>query len=172
MYILKHGVKRNPERRWALPDRIFFGHGACAILAGAYLEHPPLEGFYAERILPAEDFSGNHIYVTDGVVAFDYHGYSGRDRLLEHHRKGWASRHPGWQCAIARVEFDLLDTAQLNQRKMLGPDQYLHDPVARACRFLQRVDHREAAARAFAIANGSKPAGAQSAAARLQGALR
>ena len=76
MYVLKHGIKKNPEKRWALPDRIFFGHGACAILAGTFLEHPPLEGFYGERIIPGEGFSGNHIYVTNGVIAFDYHGYS------------------------------------------------------------------------------------------------
>ncbi|MBW8910016.1 MAG: hypothetical protein JF620_13540 [Mesorhizobium sp.] len=149
MYVLKHGIKKNPEKRWALPDRIFFGHGACAILAGIFLEHPPLEGFYGERIIPV---SGNHIYVTDGVIAFDYHGYSARERLLEHHAKGWASRSAGWHCTIARVDFDLLDTAELNRRKILGPNQYLHDPVPRAARFLQRIKHAEAAARASRIA--------------------
>jgi len=87
MYVLKHGIKRNPERRWALPDRIFFGYGACHILAGVFLKHRPLKGFHAERIIPAESFAGNHIYVTNGVIAFDYHSYSGRDRLLDHHRR-------------------------------------------------------------------------------------
>ncbi|MER9000226.1 hypothetical protein NKH58_20605 [Mesorhizobium australicum] len=48
--------KENPQKRWALPDRIFFGHGACAILAGTFLRHPPLEGFYGERIIPDEGF--------------------------------------------------------------------------------------------------------------------
>lgn len=83
MYVLKHGIKKNPEKRWALPDRIFFGHGACAILAGTFLKHPPLEGFYGERIIPDEGFSGNHIYVTNGLIAFDYHGYCARERLLD-----------------------------------------------------------------------------------------
>lgn len=32
------------------------------------------------------------------------------------------------------------------RRKMLGPDQYLHDPVPRARRFIQRVDHRRVVA--------------------------
>ncbi|MBN9219085.1 MAG: hypothetical protein J0I79_14120 [Mesorhizobium sp.] len=154
MYILKHGIKKNPERRWALPDRIFFGHGACAILAGTFLRHAPLEGFHAERILPAEGFAGNHIYVTDGLIAFDYHGYSGRERLLLHHEKGWAGHSAGWHCTIEKVDFDLLDTTELNRRKMLGPDQYLHDPIPRACRFLERVNHVEAAAKASAIASG------------------
>ncbi|WP_246677693.1 hypothetical protein [Mesorhizobium sp. B2-4-18] len=132
MYVLKHGIKRNPERRWALPDRIFFGHGACAILAGTFLKHPPLEGFYGERIIPDEGFSGNHIYVTNGLIAFDYHGYCARERLLEHHERSWASRNAGWHCMIAKVDFDLLDKTELNRRKMLGPDQYLQDPIPRA----------------------------------------
>lgn len=149
MYVLKHGIKKDPERRWALPDRIFFGHGACHILAGVFLQRPPLDGFYAERIIPDAGFSGNHIYVTNGVIAFDYHGYCGRERLLAHHGKGWAARNPGWGCTIEDVGFPLLDTPELNQRKMLGPDQYLHDPVPRARRFIGRRDHGEAAEKAL-----------------------
>lgn len=150
MYVLKPGIKKDPVRRWALPDRIFFGHGACHILAGTYLRLPPLQGFRAERVIPAEGFSGNHVYVTDGVMAFDYHGYSLRERLLAHHRKGWIARHPGWDCEVLPVDFDLLDTLELNRRKMLGSDQYLRDPVARARRFIERVDHARAADRARA----------------------
>jgi len=144
MYVLKPGIKKNPERRWALPDRIFFGHGACHILAGVFLDRSPLTGFHAERIIPGEGFAGNHVYVTDGLVVFDYHGYSLRDRLLAHHRKGWQARSPGWSCVLETVEFDLLDTAELNERKMLGPDQYLHDAAVRARTFLDRIDHRRA----------------------------
>ena len=145
MYVLKHGIKKDPVRRWALPDRIFFGHGACPILAGAYLKRPPLAGFHAEKIVPAEDFAGNHIYVTNGVLAFDYHGYS-LPRPAARRITGRAGRagYAGWDCTIETVDFDLLDTADLNQRKMLGPDQYLHDPVARADRFIERIDHAEA----------------------------
>ncbi|WP_411969247.1 hypothetical protein [Mesorhizobium sp. B283B1A] len=92
--------------------------------------------------------------MTNGIVAFDYHGYSSRERLLVHHSKGWASQSAGWHCTIEKVDFDLLDTAELNRRKILGPDQYLHDPIPRAHRFLQRRDHAEAAARALRIATG------------------
>ena len=148
MYVLKHGIKKNPEKRWALPDRIFFGYGACHILAGVFVQHPPLEGFYVERIIPNEGFSGAHMYVTNGIIAFDYHGYSGRERLLEHHGKGWASHSPGWDCAIEKVDFDPLNTAELNQRKMRGPDQYLHDPIPRARNFIERRSHAKDAAKA------------------------
>lgn len=72
MYQLKPGIKQDPERRWALPDRVFFGFGACHILAGVYLQNPPLPGFFSERVIPGDGFSGNHIYVTNGDIAFDY----------------------------------------------------------------------------------------------------
>lgn len=142
MYHLKQGIKRNPERRWALPDRVFFGYGACAILAGVYLKYPPLSGFYAERLMPGEGYFGNHIFVTNGDIAFDYHGYSKRVRLLRHHTCAWSDHSSdGWHCTLERVEFNLLDSAALNTRKMLGPDQYLGDPIARAMLFIGRVDH-------------------------------
>lgn len=32
MYVLKQGMKSDPHRRWSLPDRIFFGYGACHAL--------------------------------------------------------------------------------------------------------------------------------------------
>jgi hypothetical protein len=144
MYWPKPGIKRDPLKRWNQPDRVFFGHGACHILAGVFLDLAPLNGFFAERIIPHEGFSGNHIYVTDGSVAFDFHGYSVRDRLVQHHRRGWSDRYPGWDAAIMEVDFPLLDTAELNCRKHLGPDQYFDDPVARARSFLQRVDHKNA----------------------------
>lgn len=155
MYHLKPGVKRDPIRRWALPDRIFFGHGACAILAGVFLRKPPWPGFHAERIVPVEGFSGNHIFVTNGTIAFDYHGYSLRNRLLLHFTKAWA-RHSGegWACHLERVDFDLLETQDLNNNKMLGPDQYLRDPIERAFRFIGKIDHERAYARAL---SGSSP---------------
>ena len=143
MYILKSGIKKDPVRRWMLPDRIFFGHGACHILAGTYLLHPPVAGFYAERIVPADGFPGAHVYVTDGTVAFDYHGYSLRARLLAHHKKGWSRHRADWTCEMVAVTFDLLDTLELNLRKMLGPDQYLHDPIPRAQTFIRTIDHND-----------------------------
>jgi hypothetical protein len=151
MYVLKPGLKTDPQRRWSLPDRVFFGYGACHILAGVFLDRPPLPGFYAERVIPTEDFHGNHVYVTNGVIAFDYHGYSGRERLLEHHKRVWSSQYNGWSCAIERVDFELLSTADLNMRQMRGPDQYLHDPIPRARRFIAQRDHANAAAKALTI---------------------
>lgn len=149
MYRLKPGIKKNPQRRWDLPDRAFFGHGACHILAGVYLKAAPLAGFHAERITPGEGHAGNHVFVTDGVLAFDFRGYSCRRSLLLHHTLGWSRLSaPGWTCAVEPVAFDLLDTQELNARKMLGPDQYLGDPRPRALGFLRRFAHERHALRA------------------------
>ncbi|WP_299591848.1 hypothetical protein [uncultured Tateyamaria sp.] len=137
----KPGTKKNPKLRWSLPDRAFFGYGACHILAGTYLLDPPRRGFCAERIVPNGPYPGNHIYLTDGAIAFDYRGYVARDRLLDWFRKAWNGHTPGWSGTIEAVRFDLLDTAALNARKMLGPDQYFGDPVARARRFLAQKRH-------------------------------
>ena len=96
-------------RRWAVPDRIFFGYSAGHILAGVYLKNPPLPGFFAERIIPGDGFSGNHIYVTNGELAFDYRGYTKRARLLIHHRRDWARQYDsGWNCILEQPDFDLL----------------------------------------------------------------
>ena len=148
MYRLKPGVKTDPQRRWHLPDRIFFGYGACHILAGVFLKEAPLAGFHAERIIPAEGFAGNHVFVTDGVMAFDFRGYSCRDSLMRHHIAGWTRlSRPGWRCSLEIVAFDLLHTPALNARRMLGPDQYFRDPQPRAHAFLKRFDHAAAAIR-------------------------
>lgn len=112
----------------------------------------PLPGFYAERIIPGEGFWGSHVYGTNGTIAFDYHGYSARHRLLDHHMQGWSGRYQGWNAVVEKVDFPLLDSTALNARKMTGPDQYIHDPLPRAERFIARVDHAKAARKAERIA--------------------
>jgi hypothetical protein len=151
MYVMKPGMKRELQRRWALPDRIFFGHGACHILAGVYLRESPLTGVYAERIIPEGGCPGNHTCATNGHIAFDYQGYGRRTNLLDHHNRCWSRQHQGWTYWVELVDFDLLDTAQLNQRKMLGPDQYYEDPTPHARRFVARVDHIAASQKAARV---------------------
>ncbi|PSL17169.1 hypothetical protein [Shimia abyssi] len=141
MYWLAGHIKRNPQLRWHLPDRIFFGRGACHILAGTYLKTAPLPGFHAEMIQPAAGFSGSHIFVTDGHIAFDFHGYSIRDRLLVQHWRGWRARYPDWHGTVTSVTFDLLDTRALNTRKFLGPAQYYGNVKTRAGAYLTKIDH-------------------------------
>ena len=153
MYILAQWKKEDPVVRWSLPDRIFFGHGACHILAGVFLHEQIDDAFKPFWIRPS-GHPGNHIFVSDGQIAFDYHGYSALERLKDHHWKVWTRQYSGWSAEIEQVDFDLLDTSELNLRNMRGPDQYHGDAVVRAHRFLQRVDHKRASARARRLAFG------------------
>lgn len=141
MFILKPNIKQNPVKRWALSDRVFFGHGTCHILAGVYLKTILSPDFHAIWIKPIKDFSGYHIFVTNGDITFDYHGYSTFEKLVAHHRKGWSQQYKDWDCTFERVEFNLLDKTSLNSRKMKSPNQYLHDPILRAERFIKKFEH-------------------------------
>src|SRR5713226_2630186 len=77
MYRLRtKGAKRDPIKRWALPDRVFFACGACHILAYAFLRTYPGSGFTPIWIRPAQGYTGNHILVVRDQLAFDYHGFS------------------------------------------------------------------------------------------------
>ena len=151
MYILAPWKKEDPAVRWKLPDRIFFGYGACHILAGVFLRQEIDPSFKAFWIKPSQH-PGNHIFVSDGQIAFDYHGYSAVDRLKNHHWKVWTHQYSDWDAQIETVDYNLLDTSDLNQRNMRGPDQYAGDPVARAESFIQRINHKVAADRARTLA--------------------
>ena len=58
------GAKRDPARQWALPDRVFFAAGACHMLAYAFIERYPHNGFEAAWIRPTSCHTGNHIVVV------------------------------------------------------------------------------------------------------------
>jgi hypothetical protein len=114
MFFPKINVKNDPVRHWHRPDRHFFANGACQVLAFAFLERYPDLGFHARWIKPAAGFIGHHIYVTDGISAFDYHGLTTEQRLLAFGFKrgrrffprlgrnagGSAGRHSGFRSAL------------------------------------------------------------------------
>ncbi|MBY5933175.1 hypothetical protein KUV51_09225 [Tateyamaria omphalii] len=136
MFRPKRNFKSDPEQRWQQRDRVFFGFGACHILAGVFLEETSAEGFYGEWIAPGDGFRGSHVYATNGVLAFDFHGYSYRENLLSRYWKWHQGHFSGWTATVAKVDFCLLDTFELNKRQHLGPDQYFGDPIPRARKFV------------------------------------
>lgn len=68
--------KQDPDKRWALPDRVFFACGACHILAYAFLERYRVPEMKALWLKPNSGYSGNHVFVATDDWIFDYHGYS------------------------------------------------------------------------------------------------
>ena len=142
MYVLRPGIKQHPQKRWALPDRVFFACGACHILAYAFLETYRNDGFAALWIKPANGFTGNHIIATNGELAFDYHGYSELRSLVTHMHAKAKSWWPGWHAEFVPVPTDVLISEEESTRYdglwLREPEQFLHDALPRARHFLHR----------------------------------
>jgi hypothetical protein len=142
MFFPKENVKGDPVRRWYRPDRHFFANGACQVLAYAFLESYPDLGFHACWIKPASGYSGNHIFVTDGEWAFDYHGLSAEDRLLSLAFRRARRFFPGWDATLVDLPPEVL-ISETKSRQIEGlwlrePKQFLHDALPRAHAFLGR----------------------------------
>jgi hypothetical protein len=140
MFFPKINVKMDPVRRWHRPDRHFFANGACQVLAFAFLERYPDLEFRARWIKPAAGFSGNHIYVTDGINAFDYHGLTPEPRLLALAFRRGRRFFPGCYAALVDLPTDVL-ISEPRSRQIEGlwlrePRQFLHDALPRARTFL------------------------------------
>jgi hypothetical protein len=141
MYMTK--VQRGDlSRKWALPDRIFFACGACHILAYAAIQTFPERDFKAIWIKPPPGHTGNHVVAVSGHVAFDYHGYSDWNTLLDHMSRKAARWWPGWQAELIALPPEVL-ISEAKSRTFDGlwlrePGQFLHDALPRAYRFVDR----------------------------------
>ena len=134
--------KRDPVKRWALPDEVFFACGACHILAHAFLRAYPNSGFIPVWIKPAEGFTGNHILVIRGRLAFDYHGYSDLPTLLAHMKRKAGRWWPGWNAELIELPAEVL-VSESKSRKydglwLMEPKQFLFDALPRAEKYLNR----------------------------------
>jgi hypothetical protein len=129
MYKLRtKGGKRDPVKNWALPDRVFFACGACHILAYAFLDAYPDAGFGPVWIRPSAGYTGNHIVVVRGQLAFDYHGYSHWPALLAHVKRKADRWWPGWGAELVGLRKEVL-VSEAESRKygglwLRGPRQY------------------------------------------------
>ena len=144
MYLLRPGIKEDPVRRWHLPDRVFFACGACHILAHAFLDRFPSAGFGPIWVRPRNELAGNHVFVTNGDLAFDYHGYAPYHRLVDHYTKRARRLFPGWEADLVPVTVSLVnrENAKAIGLDIREPRQFLHDASPRAHRYLDRFDHR------------------------------
>src|SRR5580700_732823 len=84
-------------------------------------------------IKPAAGFAGNHIYVTDGVNAFDYHGLTTEQRLLALSFKRGCRFFPRWDATLVDLPTDALVSEQ-RSREIQGlwlrePKQFLYDAM-------------------------------------------
>jgi hypothetical protein len=142
MFFPRTNVKDDPAQRWHRPDRHFFANGACQVLAYAFLERHSELGFRARWIRPAAGYVGNHIFATDGDLAFDYHGLTTEQRLLSLSFRRAQRFFPGWTATLVDLPTDVL-VSEAKSREIDGlwlrePKQFLHDALPRAEAFLDR----------------------------------
>lgn len=144
MFQPRSGTKEDPCRRWKLSDRVFFAHGACHILAQVFLERFPDRNFHAVWIRPGAGYRGNHVYVTNGSVAFDYRGYVPVDRLVNYYREQYRKKYPGWHAELVGVTGNLCDPEQMIRigMQIRGPDQFLENALPRAMTYLKKYDQQ------------------------------
>jgi hypothetical protein len=137
------GARRDPAKQWALPDRMFFAAGACHMLAYAFLERYPHDGFEAAWIRPTSGHTGNHIVVVrDDRCVFDYHGFSEWSRYWTHTVRRASQWWPGWSADVVHIHAEAL-VSRRRAREYEGlwmkePQEFLFDPLARARRYLKK----------------------------------
>lgn len=132
--------------RWALPDRVFFACGACHILAYAFLERYGDLGAKAFWIKPRAGHTGNHIFVALDARAFDYHGLSERQHLIEHYWKRARHIYPDWDATLRELPREVL-ISERKSRSYEGlwlrePGQFAQDALPRARAFLESYSVR------------------------------
>lgn len=133
--------KSNPKVQWALTDRVFFACGACQVLAYAFLEKHQIPDAQAVWIKPVEGYRGNHIFIDLGDRVFDYHGFSDRQKFLDHTFKRARHYHgTGWDAELIKLPQDVLISEAKSKTYdglwLREPKQFLHDALPRAYKFL------------------------------------
>ena len=134
--------KNDPVKRWALPDRVFFACGACHILAWVLFEQYPDQKATPLWFCPGDGYIGSHIVVASDNWIFDYHGFSCREKYIEHTIKGAQRKWRGWHASLVELPKEVLVSEKLS-RNYIGlwlrePNQFLHNALPRARKFLGR----------------------------------
>jgi hypothetical protein len=143
MYQLRtKGGKRDPRKRWSLPEKVFFACGACHVLAYAFLKKHLGSGFVPIWIRPAKGYTGNHVVVVRDQIAFDYHGYSHWPSLIAHMKRRANQRWPGWDADLIKLPEEVLISESKSRSYdglwLMEPKDFLFDAMPRAEEYLKR----------------------------------
>jgi hypothetical protein len=143
MYKPSYLFDRTPEERqdmfksWVRSDQAFFASGACHILADLFVQLHQHEGYKMVHIKPAEGFTGNHVYASNGEWAFDHNGWTKEKELLEVTSKAYKDRYPNWNYERIVIESSMTsleDFCKANNHRL--PWQYAHLPWERAHEYI------------------------------------
>lgn len=125
-------AERNDQAlSWARDDRRFFAAGACHVLSWAFLEKYADAGFKPVGLRYHPSPLVNHVYVSDGVRAFDFFGWTTEQELLA---ESEATAGPE---GMERVDISELDLAMFCGAYFCRPPSQFHgDAWARANAYL------------------------------------
>lgn len=132
-------AKYDLAQSWNRSDRAFFAAGACHILADAFLRRFPASAFHATLICPPEGARGSHVFVSDGTLLFDYHGFSAHDRFVRFYSRHLQRRFPGWQADFVPLSDSPASAEFCRRYHHREPAHFLYDPRPRAEAFLSRL---------------------------------
>ena len=129
--------RRDMFKSWARSDQAFFASGACHTLAEVFVQLPAHEGYKMIYIKPAEGFTGNHVYASDGKWAFDHNGWTKEKELLAVTNAAYREKSPGWKYKRVVIEGSasaLEDFCKAYNHRL--PWQFAHMPWERAYQYI------------------------------------
>lgn len=136
--------ERSPEERrdmflaWQRDDKTFFASGACHILAHMFLSLHSHEGFELICIKPLGDYSGYHLYASDGTWAFDYNGWTLEEELLEVTEATYKQAYPDWRYTRTVLNGGLPEYIAGGNHNLRPPEYFPELPWKRAYEYIKR----------------------------------
>ena len=129
--------KSDLRKSFYRPDRPFFASGACHVLADVFIETNGSE-WHAVFIFPEAGFRGSHVFVSNGRLVFDYHGFSSEAVFIEHHFKKMRRFFPGWRASLVELTTSPISEEFCTRFNHRRPDQFYENPQPRALNFVHR----------------------------------
>jgi hypothetical protein len=142
-YTPSFGHKRSAAERidqrlaWDRSDEAFFAAGACHILAYAFHDLHADEGYEIIFVKPPSA-DGMHVYVTDGVWAFDFNGWTREEELLKMTKLAEQKANPTWEYDRHVITDDLETFCRKNNHR--APAYFFHLPWERAYSFIDQFE--------------------------------
>jgi hypothetical protein len=136
--------RRTPEEKkdqflsWAREDQAFFAAGACHILAFTFHSLHADEGYEIIHIQPKENFSGHHVYVSNGTWAFDHNGWTKEEDLLTITKEAYRRNAPEWDFDRLIVTDDLESFCKRTNHR--PPAYFAYLPWERAYKYIKKFD--------------------------------
>lgn len=125
-------------RQWALPDEVFFASGACHMLASAACE--VRRDWSPYLILPCIEYlsTGMHVYISDGVSAFDWRGDTSLASLLHFHEESCRASIPSWHYTTVKLTDNPAEFPFCRKYLHRHFFQFADDPLARARNYIAK----------------------------------